>query len=392
MNDKNKRLTIVLLGAATFLANGDNLAAATLINDIAKDLGLTVSAAALSVTSYMLAFGIFTLIFGPLADRYGKVRVINIAIVGTSIFSILGAMSFNLPSLVFFRAMNGLFGAGILPVSIALVGEMHDNENRQKAIGKVLGIAFLGGAMATAIGGTIAYFGSWRMVYLLYGVAEFILAIVMLKTLVKDKPVTKELKIFASYKIALSNGRFMTKISLIFFMGFAILGCFTYTGITTMERTGYNVFIVGFLLSLYGVGTVYGGRVAPQFRKRLKNGFLVATGFIGFTALSILAFSSNIIILGIGLFGLGITFIFFQSTLLATVQEELSGMKGTVMSLASFNLFLGAALGTQINGQLLENYNSYIIYSSAALLVMVVSIIAAVAIAHYETRKRQAHA
>ncbi|WP_354680777.1 MFS transporter [Mariniflexile fucanivorans] len=382
---------MVLLAAAAFLANGDNLAAATLISDIAKDLGLTVSTAAISVTSYMMAFGIFTLLFGPLADRYGKVRVINIAIVGTSIFSMLGALSYDLPSLVFFRAMNGLFGAGIIPVAIALVGEIHDNENRQKAIGKVLGVAFLGGATATAIGGTIAYFGSWRMVYLIYGVAEFILAIVMLKTLVKDKPVTNELKTFSSYKIALSNGRFLTKISLIFFMGFAILGCFTYTGITTMERTGYNVFIVGLLLSLYGVGTVYGGRVAPQLKKRLKNGFLVATGFIGFTALSLLAYSSNIIILGIGLFGLGMTFIFFQSTILAAVQEELAEMKGTVMSLASFNLFLGAALGTQINGQLIEKYSASIIYSSASLIVMVVAIVAAIVIANYETRKRQAH-
>ncbi|MDW2800191.1 hypothetical protein RZO55_21705 [Clostridium boliviensis] len=56
-----------------------------------------------------------------ISDRFGKVKIINIAAMGTSIFSILGAFAFNLPSLIFFRAMNGAFGAGIFPVTMALV-------------------------------------------------------------------------------------------------------------------------------------------------------------------------------------------------------------------------------------------------------------------------------
>lgn len=105
------------------------------------------------------------MLFGPLSDRFGKVKIINIAALGTSIFSILGAFTFNLPSLIFFRAMNGAFGAGIFPVTIALIGESYDVDHRQKAIGKLLGLMFLGAASASAIGGAIAYAGSWRLVY-----------------------------------------------------------------------------------------------------------------------------------------------------------------------------------------------------------------------------------
>lgn len=112
-----------------FLANGDNYAAAPLIINIAKDLNLTVSVAAMSVTAYMLSFGVFTLIFGVFA--------------------------FNLPSLIFCRAMNGAFGAGIFPVTMALVGQSFDNENRHKALGKVMGLMFLGGAVGTNFNGII---------------------------------------------------------------------------------------------------------------------------------------------------------------------------------------------------------------------------------------------
>src|SRR4030042_2042922 len=69
---------VFVLGLMAFFCNGDNYAAAPLLVEIARDLHLDISRAALSVTAYMLPFGLFTLLFGPLADRYGKARLHNI--------------------------------------------------------------------------------------------------------------------------------------------------------------------------------------------------------------------------------------------------------------------------------------------------------------------------
>ena len=62
MDKKNRMLLI--LGLMAFLTNGDNYAAAPLLINIANDLNLTISTAAMSVTAYMLAFGLFTILFG----------------------------------------------------------------------------------------------------------------------------------------------------------------------------------------------------------------------------------------------------------------------------------------------------------------------------------------
>lgn len=51
---ENKNKMIMILGLMAFLANGDNYAAAPLIINIASDLNLTVSVAAMSVTAYIL--------------------------------------------------------------------------------------------------------------------------------------------------------------------------------------------------------------------------------------------------------------------------------------------------------------------------------------------------
>ena len=387
MDSKSKNKLIMILGLMAFLANGDNYAAAPLIINISKDLNISVSTAAISVTAYMLAFGVFTLIFGPVSDRYGKVKIINIAAMGTSVFSILGAFAFNLPSLIFFRAMNGAFGAGIFPVTMALVGQSFDDKNRHKALGKVMGLMFLGAATASAIGGALSYFGSWRLVYLIYGIGELVLSIIMLKILDRDKPVVETLDFATAYKEPLTNFTFMRIVLMVFFLGFSVFGSFTYSGTLIQEITGYNILIVGLILSLFGVGTVIGGRMAPKLKAKLKNGFLVFAGMIGAISLFALSTVTNAWMLGLALFGFGLAFIFLQSTLISTAQEQLPKMRGTAMSITSFNMFVGGAVGTGLNGMIIETYGASIIFLITSVIFLVVSIVAAFFVAKFEMSK-----
>jgi predicted MFS family arabinose efflux permease len=386
---KNKTRMIMVLGFMAFLANGDNYAAAPLIIKISEDLSLTINAAAMSVTAYMLTSGVFTLIFGPLSDRYGKVKIINIAAMGTAIFSMLGALAFNFTSLLFFRAMNGAFGAGILPVTLALVGQSFDNENRHKALGKVMGLMFLGGATATAIGGLLSYIGSWRLVYLAYGVGELILALIMLKTLVRDKPVIEKLNFIKAYKGPFTNYRFMILASMVFFVGFSVFGSFTYTGKLIQELTGYNILVVGLILSLFGVGAVLGGRIAPKLKKTFKSWFLVSAGVIGGLSLFSLSASRNIWVLAPALFGFGIAFIFLQSTLISAAQDKLPNTRGTAMSLTSLNMLVGGAIGTSVNSMIMNTYGISIIFRNTAFVILGVGILAAIFTARFEMRKNQ---
>ncbi len=369
---KNKNKMILLLGLMAFLANGDNYAAAPLLLNIAKDLNLNVETAAMSVTAYMLAFGALTLLFGPLADRFGKVRVINTAAMGTAIFSILGGFAFSLPSLIFLRAMNGAFAAGIFPVTMALVGQSFDDENRQKVLGKVMGMMFLGGATATAIGGALAYFGSWRLVYIIYGVGELVLALLMMKMLERDTPVVAKLNYVSAYREPLGNFKFMRVVLTIFFIGFSVFGTFTYSGKLLQEITGYQVLGVGLILSLFGVGTVLGGRIAPKIKQKTGTLYFILAGVMGFLALYALSASKNILILSLGLFVFGGSFIFLQPPLVAAAQGLMPRAKGTAMALASFNMFVGGAVGTGINAKIIGSFGISKIYLAASVVLLIV--------------------
>ncbi len=388
MKDK-KNIMLITLGMLAFLTNGDNYAAAPLLIKISQDLGLELQQAAISVTAYMLSFGLFTLIFGPLSDRYGKINIIRIASFGTAIFSIMGGFAFNLTSLVIFRSFNGAFGAGIFPVTMALVGQSFNDKERQGALAKVMGLMFLGGATATALGGIISYFGSWRLVYIIYGIGELIIAFIILKILEKDNGVVEKLNFITAYKTPLSNYRFMRLVLVIFFVGFSVFGSFTYSGKLLQSLTGFTVLQVGLILSFFGIGTVIGGRIAPKVKKRLKNAFLAVAGILGFIGLYGLSTFTNIYLITISLFVFGLAFIFLQSTLVSTAQAKLPKMRGTAMSLASFNMFVGGAVGTAINGRIINTTSINYIFKYASFTILIVGFIASIFIAKFEMRQKQ---
>ncbi len=353
-----------------FLAHGDTYATSSVIADIAKDLHVTIPDAAMSVTAYMLAFGSFTLIFGPLSDRFGKANVINIAVIGSALFSILSGFAEDVYTLIAFRGIGGMFSAAIMPVSLSLLGDTFDEDQRQGAIAKMMGYTFLGAATATAIGGAVAYLGSWKLVYIIYGVARLMVGLLMLKILVKTKPVAKKFAIFSFYKEAFQNKNLLLVISVLFFNGFAVFGSFSYTGIFFIEKTQLNTFIVGIMLSSFGVGTVIGGRLAPIVKKNFPNTFLVLVGIAGFIAYMTASQVQNPFLLCICLALFGATFIVAQSTLITNAQGRLPHMKGTVMSLTSLCMYMGGSIGTHVNSLILpsQGVNQIFIHSSILFL------------------------
>jgi predicted MFS family arabinose efflux permease len=371
---------VFILGMMAFWCNGDNYAAAPLLVEIAKDLHLEISQAALSVTAYMLPFGLFTLLFGPLADRYGKARIINIAAFGTAIFSSLGAVAWDLTSLSVIRAANGAFAAAIIPVTMSLVGDRfgHDHKDVQNALGKVFGMMFLGGAAATAIGGALAYLGSWRLVYMVYGMAELILAFVMLRVLERQPGTVATMNLSTAYRDAFANPALLKTVSIIFLVGASVFGSFTYAGKFVETRTGYNILLVGLILTFFGLATVVGGRNAGLLRQKFGNTLLLAAGAVACISWALMGAWHSAVLVAVSLAGFGLGFIMIHPTLVATAQQLMPTRRGTVMSLVSFNMFVGGGIGTFVNGKILEAWGFEPVFIIAAALLFLAGVTATV--------------
>jgi MFS family permease len=113
----------IVLGFFLFWINGDNYAAAPLLISMAGDFGVDITVAAWSVVSYMLCFGLFTIIFGPLGDRFGKTTVLKIAAAGSAVAGLASSFAPHFIIIIAIRAVNGAFSAGVMPVALAFIGE-----------------------------------------------------------------------------------------------------------------------------------------------------------------------------------------------------------------------------------------------------------------------------
>ncbi len=373
----NPQTVVLLLGAMGFWVMGDNYAASPMLVDIAQDFGVDIGTAALTVASYMIPFGLFTLIFGPIADRYGKARVISGAAFGTAIFSSLGAAAFDIVSLSVIRAINGGLAAAILPVTISYVGDLFSEpKSKMNAIGSVMGMYFLGAAAATVIGGGLSFIGSWKLVYLTYGIAELIIALLMLKYLAFVPGTAGAMGLKKAYSNAFAKPFLPRTVVLLFLVGFSVFGSFTYLGDFLVEQTGFNIFNVGLILTLFGLSAFIGGRNAGELRQRLGPKMMLLAGGLGIIAWIPLGQWPGLFYVFPALVVFGFAFVLLQSTIIMTAQQQLPMQRGTVMSLASFNMFVGGGIGVLINRFLLGVGGYGLIFFVSGIAILVAAILA----------------
>lgn len=381
MNNQKNNKVLLLLGLMGFLANGDVYSVAPLLINIARDLGIQTSTAALSITSYMIAFGIFTILIGPLGDRYGKPKVMIIASFGSAIFSCLAFFAPNIDLLIWLRFINGAFSAGIMPISMAIIGEEFGETKRQMAIAKLMGMMTLGGATATVFGGILSYFASWRMVYFTYGCAELLIAFLLMMVLERRAGSLTKLNYLEVYHGVLANNQKLWSIlAIVLLTGFCVFGSFAFSGQLIQTATNSNVLVIGLILAAFGFGGITGSVFAALIRKKIGNRICLIAGIIGSVALLAVSIASSIPGLVIAWFGFGVSFIWLHSTMIMVAQSARPEMKGSIMSLISFCVFVGSGIGTIVNRRFLETIGVNFIFQIAALIFFALGLIALIAL------------
>lgn len=374
----NKRTIILILGLAGFTVMADNWVVSPLLPAISKTFGVTATSAGILITAYMIPFGIFQLIFGPLADRFGKKQVIAFAMVFFTAGTGLCATGYSLGNLTIYRALAGIFAASVMPISLALIGDLVPLEQRQAAIGSFMGISFLGQGLSMAIGGTMAYFISWRGAFVLYAILS-ILSAILLFTAGRKIPSSRNPKseFFMPYLRLLSNRESLSTYIVIVFEGFLIVGSFSYLGAYISDAYRYNFLQIGLVMTAFGIMTVIGGRFTGRVAGKVGQKTILVLGLGLAVAADLILFSDGgilaVLILGVALLGLG--FIFAHSTLLTISTEFAQKARGIAMSLVAACFMGGGGVGTAVGGKLIKafGFSDFFLYYGIAIVALVVT-------------------
>ncbi len=166
---------LLTCAAVLFLDGFDTQAIGYVAPAIAKEWGLTKADLGPVFSAGLFGLMIGALVFGPLADRIGRKRIIIFSALAFGIGALATAFVHDVGALLAIRFLTGLGLGGAMPNTVAMTSEF--NPHRRRAT--MVMIMFCGFSIGAALGGFVAaalipQFG-WRSVFILGGVAPLIL-------------------------------------------------------------------------------------------------------------------------------------------------------------------------------------------------------------------------
>src|SRR3954447_12477693 len=155
----------VLTSAAAFMVTLDNLVVTTAIPVIREDLHSGLSGLEWTVNAYTLTFAVLLLTGAALGDRFGRRRMLAI---GLGIFTLASAAAALAPSIAALdaaRAVQGLGGAIVMPLTLTILSSAVPAERRGLALGAWGGISGLAVAIGPLVGGAVVSGISWHWIF-----------------------------------------------------------------------------------------------------------------------------------------------------------------------------------------------------------------------------------
>jgi DHA1 family bicyclomycin/chloramphenicol resistance-like MFS transporter len=134
-------------------------------HEIAEKLGATQLQVQQTLAAYLVAFAVMTLWHGAISDRFGRRRVILIALACFGLASAGCAVASSIEQLWFWRAMQGVTAGAGMVVSRAIVRDLYDGADAQRLMAQITMMFALAPAIAPVIGGWLQTFFGWRSVF-----------------------------------------------------------------------------------------------------------------------------------------------------------------------------------------------------------------------------------
>jgi MFS transporter, DHA1 family, multidrug resistance protein len=330
--------------------------------DIGRDLA--VSAAnhrQWIVTVYMMGFGLGQLLYGPLADRYGRRPVLIVTLAGFVAASVFAASAATFPALLGARLLQGLMSASTRVLAVAIVRDTASGRQMARTMSIAQMIFFIVPILAPTLGQGLLAFGPWRFIfYALGGFAAFVLSWTLLRvpeTLAVERRVAISLaNLRANYRQTLTNR---------YSAGYAVAASLTFGGIIAFVSSAQQIFVDEFgagdrftLLFALCAGAMGCASFAnSRLVERLGTRLISQTAVLALIALSVL----HLLVITAGWETL-VSYIVFQALSMtciglcgsnfgAMAMEPVGHIAGTASSVQGFITSIGAVLVGSAIGQ-----------------------------------------
>jgi MFS family permease len=339
-----------LLSIGAFASQASLRLADPMLPQLAREFDTRLAELSSVITAFAIAYGLMQLVYGPMADRLGKLRVIGWTTAAACVGSLACALATGVGSLTLLRLFTGAACASLIPLSFAWIGDSVPYEQRQATLARFMIGSTLGIVFGQVAGGLFADTLGWRFGFVLPGLVFGLVAWVLLRTpeasgAVPGPAALPALGAFAAFTEVLRSGWARTVLALVFLEGALNFGVLALMPAWLHDAHGLSLWQAGLAAAGYGVGGLLYALASPWLIARLgERGLALAGGTLlcmGMAAAGgphwpIEALKATV---------MGAGFFMLHGTMQTLATQMVPALRGTAISAFALSLFAGQSIG-----------------------------------------------
>ena len=354
-----------------------------LILPIADAFAITPAMAALLSSAYALPYAIAQPFLGPLGDRFGKARCIQVCVAGMTVALLLGALAPGFELLMATRIAAGVFAGGLIPLVLAGLGDAYDMMNRQVMIGRMLLAIITGQMLGSTMAGLANTALGWRSAFWIAAAASVLASTLAWAAIQRPRvpvPGTSApvpVSFLGLYRHVFDNPKAVWLYAAVIGEGLLVFGVFPYMGPLLIERVGSAAEAAsaqaGLALGAFGIGgLVYAALVRRIIgwlgvrRMCLWGSSMVAALYAALAVLPVWW------LYALAMAGVGLSYYMLHNSLQTEATELAPAARGSAVALFACGFFGGQGLGPPLFGAVAHTLGSPValMATAAGLLLL----------------------
>jgi predicted MFS family arabinose efflux permease len=355
---------IRLLGLVAFASMASMRMCDPMLMQWSMDFGVSQGQASHVIAAFSIAYGVMQLVYGPLGQRLGSLRLITWAAGISAVLSILTALSSGLDALLLARSAMGGVAAAIIPLSMAWIGDKVAYDSRQQTLARLMSATVTGLMAGQWFGGFAAQYLGWRWAFAFLALLFATGFVLLFRSHMyrSQSAVAQPSKgSAADYMRGTLDLLLLAAVQRVLFLTFSegalAFGVLVFVPSMLIKDFALSSSAAGAAMLLYGVG----GLMYSQFAKRwiawlgeaglaLTGGICIACGLVLLLLVSPSIYGALLACLIIGL-----GFYMLHNVLQTQATQMAPHNRSTAVTLFASVLFLGQSTGVVVLSLCLDN-------------------------------------
>ena len=262
---------------------------------IAGAFNTTAASVQISLSTFLGGFAIGQLLWGPLADRFGRTKPILLSLVIFTVASVTCIYVNTIEQLWVVRFIQAIGGCGGIVISRAVVTDYYDKSKTLKIFALLSLIMGIAPIIAPTLGNGVLKFFGWEGLFqamAVLGIFLFLLALILLPETHKERAGKPDKNVFAGYMEILKVRKFTVYSILAGIVNGALMIYVANGPFIIMEKGGFSSNMFSIIFGINAFGLMMGSLLTSVLQKYIPTSKLVKQALIFMFGASIILFGA----------------------------------------------------------------------------------------------------